>query len=95
MEIRIVASVKAKPTHIDAVAEAVKSVVAPSRAETGNLQYDLHNVIDAPDTFVFIERWADREALTRHEATPHFQQLVAQLEGKTESLDITLLRALV
>lgn len=94
MEIRIVASVKAKAEQVDAVAEAVKRVVAPSRAEAGNLQYDLHEAIDAPGTFVFFERWASREALTIHEATAHFQQLVAQLEGKTEKMDITLLRAL-
>ncbi|MCW2485545.1 antibiotic biosynthesis monooxygenase [Candidatus Symbiopectobacterium sp. NZEC127] len=95
MELRIVATIQAKPEHVDAVAQAVKKVVAPSRAEAGNLQYDLHESLEAPGTFVFFERWASRDVLTEHEATPHFQQLVAELEGKTLGMVITPLRALV
>lgn len=37
MELRIVVSIQAKPEFVDAVAQAVKKVVAPSRAEAGNL----------------------------------------------------------
>ncbi len=95
MELRIVASIQAKPEHIDAVAQAVKKVVAPSRAEAGNLQYDLHESLEIPGTFVFFERWLSREVLTEHEATPHFQQLVAELEGKTLGMVVTPLRVLV
>ncbi|GAB7194880.1 hypothetical protein OS11_11520 [Dickeya oryzae] len=46
MEIRIVASVQAKPEFINEVAAAVRQVVAPSRQEEGNLQYELHEELN-------------------------------------------------
>lgn len=42
MEVRVIASLVAKPEFIDAVNEAVHLVIEPSREEKGNLQYDLH-----------------------------------------------------
>ncbi|MEU2752332.1 putative quinol monooxygenase [Streptomyces collinus] len=41
------------------------------RAEEGCLQYDMHQVCDAPDRFVLIERWSSEEALAAHDASPH------------------------
>ncbi|MEV3854133.1 putative quinol monooxygenase [Streptomyces sp. NPDC050095] len=41
------------------------------RAEPGCLQYDMHQVSDDPDRFVLVERWASKEALAAHDATPH------------------------
>ncbi|MFI6015445.1 putative quinol monooxygenase [Streptomyces sp. NPDC051243] len=41
------------------------------RAEPGCLRYDMHQVSGEPDRFVLIERWASREALAVHDATPH------------------------
>ena len=35
-----------------------------------------------PASFVMLEAWRDAEALALHEATPHFQQLVASIGGK-------------
>lgn len=92
MEIRIVASLKAKTAYAADVAQAVKQVVAPSRAEAGNLQYDLHQAVGEADTFVFFERWQSQDALDEHEKTAHFQRLLAQLEGKTEPMALQLLR---
>ncbi|MBJ7221129.1 MULTISPECIES: putative quinol monooxygenase [unclassified Brenneria] len=94
MEIRIVASVQAKAEFIAEVTAALRQVVAPSRQEPGNLQYDLHQEIDKPEAFVFFERWKSQTALTEHEQTEHFQRLVSQLEGKTEQMDIKLLKYL-
>ncbi|WJY16691.1 putative quinol monooxygenase [Pectobacteriaceae bacterium CE90] len=95
MEIRIVASVQAKPEYIQEVTAVLKQVVNPSRQEAGNLQYDLHEEINKPGTFVFFERWKSQDMLNKHEKTPHFQQLVAQLNGKIESMDIDLLKSIV
>ncbi|RLM27098.1 antibiotic biosynthesis monooxygenase [Brenneria alni] len=94
MEIRIVASLQAKAEFIEAVTTAVKQVVAPSRQEPGNLQYDLHEEIDKPGAFVFFERWKNQAVLTEHNQTEHFRRLVSQLEGKTEEMDVKLLKYL-
>ena len=40
----------------------------------GCLLYTL-NQGDAPDTFIFIERYADEEALAAHRGTAHFKTL--------------------
>ncbi|ACZ76443.1 MULTISPECIES: putative quinol monooxygenase [Dickeya] len=92
MEIRIVASVQAKPEFINDVAAAVRQVVAPSRQEEGNLQYELHEELNKSGSFVFFERWKSRQAISEHEQTAHFRAFVAQLEGKVESMDIKLLQ---
>lgn len=95
MEIRIVASVQAKPEYLDEVIAAARRVVAPSRQEAGNLQYDLHEEIGKPGSLVFFERWKDEEAIKTHENTEHFQLLVKQLAGKTGPMDIKLLKVSV
>ncbi|MGM3176144.1 putative quinol monooxygenase [Dickeya lacustris] len=93
MEIRIVASVQAKPEYVEDVAAAVRHVVSPSRQEEGNLQYELHEELNKPGSFVFFERWKDQEAIKTHEQTMHFQALVSQLEGKIEGMEIKFLNA--
>ncbi|QDX31956.1 putative quinol monooxygenase [Dickeya poaceiphila] len=95
MEIRIVASVQAKLEFINEVAVAVRQVVVPSRQEAGNLQYELHEELNKSGSFVFFERWKSEEAITEHKQTGHFRTLVAQLEGKIDSMDIKLLQAIV
>ncbi|RYC43224.1 putative quinol monooxygenase [Pectobacterium zantedeschiae] len=94
MEIRIVATIQAKAEFIADVTATLKRVVSPSRQEAGNVQYDLHDVMDKPGSFVFFERWKDREALASHEQSSHFKSLLAELDGKTESVDIKLLNVL-
>lgn len=94
MEIRIVATIQAKAELIADVAATLKRVVAPSRQEAGNVQYDLHEVVDKAGSFVFFERWKDREALTSHEQSEHFKNLLAELDGKTDSVEIKLLNFL-
>lgn len=64
--------------HVYAGADAVETVkreclalVAPSRAEEGCINYDLHQSSANPALFVFYENWASREALERHLEMPH------------------------
>ncbi|KML67901.1 putative quinol monooxygenase [Pectobacterium peruviense] len=94
MEIRIVATIQAKVEFIADVTATLKRVVSPSRQEAGNVQYDLHEVVDKLGSFVFFERWKDRDALTLHEQSVHFKSFLAELDGKTDSVDIKLLNFL-
>ncbi|KHS66714.1 antibiotic biosynthesis monooxygenase [Pectobacterium brasiliense] len=94
MEIRIVATIQAKAEFVADVTATLKRVVAPSRQEAGNVQYDLHEVVDKSGSFVFFERWKDRDALASHEQSDHFKNLLAELDGKTDSVDIKLLNLL-
>lgn len=91
-EVRVVATLTAKPGFRDDVRAAVERIVEPSREEVGNIQYDLHEEADHPGTYVFFERWVSEEALKRHDKTEHFQGFVKEIDGKLELLDIRRLR---
>jgi quinol monooxygenase YgiN len=47
------------------------------RAERGCLQYDLHRVVDDPDRFVLLERWAGEAELSAHHEQPHMAEAAA------------------
>lgn len=71
----VVATVKAKAgREADFLAAALQLVGAVRANEPGCLLYTL-NRGDAPDTFVFMERYADEDALKAHRATEHFRTL--------------------
>ncbi|AKP35095.1 putative quinol monooxygenase [Yersinia aleksiciae] len=92
MEVRVIASLVAKPEFIAEVKEAVHQIIEPSREEKGNLQYDLHSESDQNGSFVFFERWASDEALEKHNKTQHFSDFVKSIDGKLESIEIKKLK---
>jgi beta-alanine degradation protein BauB len=49
------------------------SLTSPTRAESGNLRYDLYESVDKPDAFLRIEEWRNADALEVHKATPHLR----------------------
>lgn len=80
-EVRIVAEFNAAPGKADALRAVLSELIAPTRAEAGNLQYDLHaDLVDAGHLF-FIERFTDLAAIEFHNQTPHLKTLGAKLEG--------------
>jgi len=80
-EIRVVAILQAQPGQAEAVERALRAIVAPSRAEAACHFYTPHRDSGQEGRYVFIERWASREALAEHEQTAHFKQLLADLDG--------------
>lgn len=71
----VVAEIIAKPGCEERLRQELLALIAPTRAEEGCLQYDLHVSTDNPGHFLFFENWVSREALDRHLATPHLQRL--------------------
>ena len=65
------------PHLADALREALRAMIAPSRAEAGCLLYDAHQDANDPSVFVMWETWASVEALELHNQTPHFRELMA------------------
>ena len=88
--IQIVALVTVKPEYTEALAAQFKELVKASRAEEGNISYDLHQEIGKPNRFVFVESWKSQAAIDEHNASEHFQNFVKSIEGKTEALEIVL-----
>ena len=73
MSIHVVAVITAKPGSEDAVREAMKGIVGPTREEPGCLAYDLSESSSAPGTFITVEEWSDPSDLDKHLQTEHIQ----------------------
>ena len=72
-----IAVLKAKPGKQQALKHGLLALVAPTRTESGNLDYVLFELRDAPGTFYMREAFKDQAALDAHFATPYFKQFAA------------------
>ncbi|MBN8982763.1 MAG: antibiotic biosynthesis monooxygenase [Rhizobiales bacterium] len=52
-----------------------------SRKEPGCISHDVHIDCDNPMRLVFVERWADRDALLKHFAVPASRQFIKDLSA--------------
>jgi quinol monooxygenase YgiN len=67
----IFAFAQARPGKEKELEEALLTLLAHTRQETGCINYDLHRHLDQPGEFAFYENWVDKEALEQHRASPH------------------------
>jgi quinol monooxygenase YgiN len=79
-EIVVVGSFTAQPGKEAEAAEAFKALMEPTHREEGCILYALHQGVDDPRRLAFVERWASREALDAHLASPHVQEVLARVE---------------
>jgi quinol monooxygenase YgiN len=73
MPVTVVATLKAKPESVDAVRDACKQAIEAVHSEPGCDLYSLHEADGG--TFVFVEQWADADALQTHSTAPAIGQL--------------------
>lgn len=57
---------KINKDHRTEFLEKVKDVIAASRAETGNISYNLYENTHEQNHFVMLEEWQDEEAIEIH-----------------------------
>lgn len=76
----ILGTVTARPETRDELLALLQAQVAPTRAEAGCIDYDLHVDAADPCVFVFYENWTDRAALDAHLAMPHLRPLLSQID---------------
>ena len=72
MEFVVIAKYLARAGEEGRVEEALRKMVAPTRAEPGNLDYQVFRDPGQPDVFVLFERYADADAFEAHRASEHF-----------------------
>jgi quinol monooxygenase YgiN len=72
MPVVVVATMTVKPESVDAVREILSRAVKDVHDEPGCQLYALH---ESGETFVFIEQWADADALQAHSTAPAFTAL--------------------
>ena len=68
------------------------SLTAPTRAEAGNLGYDLYRSEREANRFVRIERWTGSEALEAHKAMPYMRSSFEKRQREGWTTEITLWR---
>jgi quinol monooxygenase YgiN len=82
--LHVIAHIRAKREHVDAVCEVLAGFVAPTRAEPGCAVYDLFQDLDDPAHFTFIEEWTDRSTLDVHSLSAHITSGRAKLKDLVE-----------
>ena len=66
----VTGSIEARPDSIDQVLELSLAHVRRSREEPGCLMHAVHRDVEQPLRLVFLEYWADAEALRAHFRVP-------------------------
>ena len=67
MPVVVVATMTAKPESVDTVRDILTRAVEEVHDEPGCQLYSLHQT---GETFVFVEQWADPDALKTHSSAP-------------------------
>lgn len=80
----ITGNIVAKPDQINLVKAELEKLVAPTRAEAGCVQYDLHQDNENPAYFMFYENWESRELWQTHMNAPHLAAYMAATEGAVD-----------
>jgi quinol monooxygenase YgiN len=82
--VKIVAVLTAREGAVERLRTLLDAMLAPSRAEPGNLRYDLWQDQGEPRRFILDELYVDADAVAAHRATPHFQTYLGQIGGLAE-----------
>jgi quinol monooxygenase YgiN len=69
---------RAKEGAEDRLAAVIDEMLAPSRAEPGNLFYQAQRSIEDPRLFFLYEQYADEAAYQAHLDSEHFTRLVKE-----------------
>ena len=67
MPVVVVATLTAKPESVDVVRAACTTAIEAVHGEPG---CELYSLQEADGTFVFVEQWADEDALKTHSTAP-------------------------
>ncbi len=92
-QINVVATFKAKPDQVQAVRAALGKMVDPTRAESGNIGYDLHQGVEDATTFILYEHWRSQADLKNHMQQAYFKQIDEELSDiMQQPYDVVVLR---
>lgn len=88
MTLTIVAKLTAIAGQEEFIAKQLSSLVVPTRAEKGCLQYDLHQSNDNPAVFLFFELWETRELWQDHMNSAHIKANGVATKGKIDNVEL-------
>lgn len=88
--VKIVATLVARPGKAEELRALLDTMVAQSRAEPGNLRYDLWRDRAEPGRFVLDELYVDAAALEAHRETAHFRSYLTKINDLAERTALVL-----
>lgn len=88
--VKIVALLTARAGKSAELRALLEGMIHPSRAEAGNLRYDLWQDQAEPNRFLLDELYTDTAAIAAHRATPHFQAYLARINDLAERTALVL-----
>lgn len=77
----ILVLLRAKPGQEARVQKELEALLAPTRAEEGCINFDLHVSKEEPGLFMVHENWEGEEYLNRHFETPHIKRWLVEAES--------------
>ena len=90
-----VAIAKAKPGQEDELGRRMAALVAPTLAEPGCINYDLHRSNGDPGTWMFYENWRAQADLKAHMRSAHFTRFFATADevlARVDAYQLTLIQ---
>ena len=90
-KVTVLARFKAKKGLEEQLKQAIMSCVAPTRAEAGCINYDLHQLADDKGVLMLYENWVSKKLLDEHLEMPYLRELKAKSSDLcSEPIEITL-----
>ena len=90
-KVTVIARIRAKTDNVQQVRGELLQLLAPTRAENGCINFDMHQGVTDRSQFLFHENWTSEAALKAHFETPHIKNWLRQAEGLlAEPLEVTL-----
>ncbi|MGH7163998.1 MAG: putative quinol monooxygenase [Nitrospiraceae bacterium] len=89
-QVTVVVRLKAKAGMEARVRQELLNLLAPTRAERGCINFDMHQDPSDPALFLFHENWVSEDDLKRHFETPHIRRWIEVAKGLlAEPMELT------
>lgn len=85
-QLTIIAHIHAHTDQTDFVKTELLKIVAPTLAEEGCLNYDLHQDNEDPAHFFFYENWASRDLWQKHMESDHLAAFKEKTDGSIDKV---------
>ena len=90
-QLTVVAKIIARPDAIESIKPELLKLVEPTRAESGCINYTLHQDNADPAVFIFYETWENKAALEGHMNSDHFKSYIAAVDGMIQDKAVHLM----
>jgi quinol monooxygenase YgiN len=79
-QVTLVTYLYAKPEKEEELVNILQPLEAPTREESGCINYHLHRSTEDPLCYMFYENWTSMEDLDNHLTKPHLEPLLSRTD---------------